>query len=788
MVYQRICLRCMKEKENSSDICPYCGRNPADYQVRSYVLQPFTVLHGKYLIGEVLGAGGFGITYVALDMALERRVAVKEFYLQGSMYRQSTSSSVVTALNSDQYHEKMLEINRVKFEEEAKTLAQLEHLPGIVGVFEYFKENNTSYIVLEYLDGVTLKEQVRRQGGRIPFPRVMERLQPVMNSLAVLHDRKLLHRDISPDNIMVMKDGGMTLFDFGGAKQLRENEEQHSIMVMKKAGYTPIEQYSNREQGPWTDEYALAATMYYCITGIVPVESIERNFEKDMLKRPSELGVDIPPGQEAVLMKAMSIRPEDRFPDVREFQRALLTGVLQEPPKKHVSETRRPIEPPPAEEEEGGLSAKTSILLIILGLAAGVLIAAMITLFLSGGTGAIGKKKDSAPEKPAVSSVPAAEPEKPAVSLSPEPESERPAVSSVPAAESEKPAVSSAPAAESEKPAASSAPAAESEKPAASSAPAAESEKPAAASSTAQPVTSTPKPEKEKIIPDFLPWSDSGQTDRAIIWHDEVLEQRIREKFEITGRDVMLSDLWEEERIWVNGKDANTEPKITDISDLAVLQNLKELNLNYNSIGDLTPLANLKNLEWLTVNTNQVSDISPLAGLDKIETIDLSNNTVSDFSALGEMEALARVTVYNTGITDADFGSFLDLLKKEQVTKLDLGGNQITEFGRLAEFPKLEKAALWDSHIDDAKLRQLVDVVKGLPAFDQFALKGNQITDVTPLAELPNLRVINLNNNQIRDISPLGSLQHLEELRIANNQITDFSPVENKGIKTLQLN
>ncbi len=323
MDYQKLCMHCMREKANAGDPCPFCGRRPSDYQMRSHVLPPFTILNGKYLVGEVLGAGGFGITYIALDMLLERVVAIKEFFLQGSMSRDGRSSSYVTVTGGDPYHEDLIRVTRAKFEDEAKTLAKLEKLPGIVYVIEYFMENDTSYIVLEYLDGTTLKDYVKQKGGRISFREVCEKLSPVMDSLTFLHARNILHRDISPDNIMVMRDGGMKLYDFGGAKQFSEDDDHRSVLVMKKAGYTPIEQYSNQEFGPWTDEYALAATMYYCITGKPPVEAIMRGYEEDCLEKPSSLGADLSEAEEAVLLKAMAVRPSRRYPGIPEFKQAL---------------------------------------------------------------------------------------------------------------------------------------------------------------------------------------------------------------------------------------------------------------------------------------------------------------------------------------------------------------------------------------------------------------------------------------------------------------------------------
>lgn len=313
----------MHEKQRAQDVCPNCGFNPATYKWPSYALEPYTILNGKYLIGRVLGAGGFGITYIAYDMMLECTRAIKEFFLQGSMYRMSSESTGVSVVNGSFPQEQMYKVNREKFIQEARLLAKLDHLPGIVGVYDFFNENDTSYMVLEYLEGMTLKDYVKSRGGRLDYQEVLEKIHPVIKSLQHLHDRGVYHRDISPDNIMVMKDGSLKLFDFGGARVRNANNDNRSVMVMKKSGYTPVEQYVDGEQGPWTDEYAMAATIYYCICGTVPPESVTRTAGEDPLKAPSQLIRGLPDSKETAIMKGLGLRKEDRYPDMYAFEEAL---------------------------------------------------------------------------------------------------------------------------------------------------------------------------------------------------------------------------------------------------------------------------------------------------------------------------------------------------------------------------------------------------------------------------------------------------------------------------------
>lgn len=339
MDYSRLCINCMHEKAGDSHICSHCGFDDRTYVYPPYVLQPFTPLNGKYIIGKMLGSGGFGITYIAMDTALDRVVAIKEFFVQQSMYRHTTVSSDVTVSNLSHSQEKVYEVNRIKFEQEAKTLARLTNMPGIVRVYDFFRENNTSYMVLEYLSGMTLKDYVKKQGGKLSFDEVIQKLTPVMTSLDLLHKTTLasdvsqgkvaeqqtgiIHRDISPDNIMVSDEGKLTLFDFGGAKI---QHEVKSYVVMAKAGYSPIEQLQSTDEiGPWVDVYAMAATIYYCLCGHIPVESTRRAAEeKDPLVRPSKEGVVITSKQEQVLLKGLALNYKDRYRSMAEFRNALL--------------------------------------------------------------------------------------------------------------------------------------------------------------------------------------------------------------------------------------------------------------------------------------------------------------------------------------------------------------------------------------------------------------------------------------------------------------------------------
>ena len=314
MDFKNICINCMKEKAEGESVCQHCGFDSQTYVIPQYVLPPYTIL---------------GITYMALDLMLEHPVAIKEYFIQNIMYRNVTESSHVTIACSDIPKEKIYKISREKFENEAKTLASLSDLPGIVRVLDFFTEFNTAYIVMEYLSGMTLKEYVKEQGGKLSVKETREKLNPIMTSLQYVHDRNIIHRDISPDNMKVLDKGigigTVKLFDFGGAGQeIRSEDDPKSAIVLKKDGYTPIEQIAGASnQGAWTDVYAMAATIYFCICGQPPLSANARVAEPDKFKTPTQLGVPIGKKVEEVLLKGMTIQTGERYQTMKEFQDAL---------------------------------------------------------------------------------------------------------------------------------------------------------------------------------------------------------------------------------------------------------------------------------------------------------------------------------------------------------------------------------------------------------------------------------------------------------------------------------
>ena len=320
----------MQEK-GDAEVCPYCGYREGTPPLAPHYLRPGTVLAGKYLVGRGLGHGGFGTTYIARDQVLGIKLAIKEYLPQDCASR-APGSNMVVPFSGD--GAKRFADGLESFLQEARTLARFDGSPNIVGVRDFFTENGTAYLVMNYLEGITLKQYLVRSGGKpVPFEKMLGILLPVMDALRTVHAAGLLHRDVSPDNIFLTTSGQVTLIDFGAARQSMnlnvQNVQQQSVSVILKPGYAPEEQYrSHGRQGPWTDIYALGATMYRTLTGRIPPEALDR-LENDTLVPPSKLGIRIPAYAEAAILRAMAVHAENRFQTVDEFRAALLKGAQQ---------------------------------------------------------------------------------------------------------------------------------------------------------------------------------------------------------------------------------------------------------------------------------------------------------------------------------------------------------------------------------------------------------------------------------------------------------------------------
>ena len=310
-----------------------------------YCLRKGTRLIGRYTIEGVLGQGGFGITYLGMDELHKKKVAIKEFFPQGIVTRniEYEDTVTVTLVGEKENYDK----GKERFLKEAQTMAMFSKDKGIVKALDFFEINNTAYIVMEYLEGVTLKQYLR-ENKRIAAEDLVELLVPLIEALDEIHSQGLIHRDISPDNIMVLPDGRIKLMDFGAARDYTEFGEK-SLSIVLKPGYAPPEQYQTHGvQGPWTDIYALCATMYKCITGENPPDAIDRLVD-DHLKKISAFGFTVSPQIEEAIIKGMSVAAKDRYQNVGDFCEDLYGGY-EERSVSEAEESQSQVETETAEQ------------------------------------------------------------------------------------------------------------------------------------------------------------------------------------------------------------------------------------------------------------------------------------------------------------------------------------------------------------------------------------------------------------------------------------------------------
>ncbi len=335
---ERRCLNCFRTfnlisgYEAEVHKCPYCGFVELTEPKEPYHLKPGVVLQNRYIIGTVLGYGGFGITYKAWDNVLGNIIAIKEYYPTGLVQRIPGEKSVIVYEGS---RKKEYLSGLERFLDEARNMAKFSNNKNIVHVENFFEENNTAYLVMEYLDGMSLKEYLKQENGKIDTNTAIEIISAIADALNEMHHENVIHRDVSPDNIFLCTEGRIKLIDFGAAR-FSNTEEEVTRSIILKPGYAPPEQYQSKsKQGPWTDIYALSATLYRCIVGSLPDESVNRIIEDEVLA-PKEIDAEIPEYISNTIMKGMALNYELRFQNIDEFKKALgnQTKVLE--PKKEL--------------------------------------------------------------------------------------------------------------------------------------------------------------------------------------------------------------------------------------------------------------------------------------------------------------------------------------------------------------------------------------------------------------------------------------------------------------------
>ena len=311
----RLCMHCMQEVIYNN-FCGSCGNPPLHKQIVPNALPLRTILNGRYLTGKVLGAGGFGITYLGYDLQANKRIAIKEFMPSGLAKRTAGQTMMQSIQEGKAFSE-----SKQRFLEEARTIYQYRQNPNILQVYSLFEENGTAYYAMEFLEGMDLKHLLLERGGKVSWQELKPIVLQVIDALQPLHNNGVVHRDISPDNIYISPYGKVTLIDFGASRQF---VAQKQMTVILKRKYAPIEQYEMKgKQGPWTDIYALAATIYHALTGCLPPEATQRAY-RDEIKSFRQCGILLDINVEQAIYKALKVEKEYRYQNVVAFRNNLL--------------------------------------------------------------------------------------------------------------------------------------------------------------------------------------------------------------------------------------------------------------------------------------------------------------------------------------------------------------------------------------------------------------------------------------------------------------------------------
>ncbi|MEY8431754.1 serine/threonine-protein kinase [Lachnospiraceae bacterium 48-42] len=325
-----LCMGCMAELPQPYARCPRCGFETRNYRRPQNSLPLYEIVNGKYLIGRVIGIGGFGITYIGWDFYQSKKVCIKEYFPRAVAARNTHADTYSEQISVSVQYSMMYTKNPSRAQhayveglktyiEEAKTLSRFYLMPGIVSVRDFFYGNNTAYIVMEYIDGIDMKRYAKARGGRLSPGELFPILRDVLKALDEVNRAGIIHRDISPDNIMLTRDYKAKLIDFGAARDFAVRNGP----VLLKHGYAPIEQYyRDGKQGPWTDVYSMCASIYYLLTGVRIPDAGERQ-KQDTLQGLQAMGVPVSEEQDRAVMKGLHIEAEERYPAVAALYRDL---------------------------------------------------------------------------------------------------------------------------------------------------------------------------------------------------------------------------------------------------------------------------------------------------------------------------------------------------------------------------------------------------------------------------------------------------------------------------------
>lgn len=670
-----------------------------------------SILAGKFVIGQLIGQGGFGNTYRAYDMKRDEIVAIKEFYPISFAQRSENGFTVaVTSRENTAAFKSGIE----KFYNEAKLVSRFNGNPNIVSVYEFFYENNTAYFSMEFLNGISLKSYIDRKGTLSP-EQALYVLTEVSNALMIAHSADVLHRDISPDNIMLCEGGGLKLIDFGAARQVAANNPK-SLSVILKEGFAPLEQYRKKgNQGPWTDIYSLGATIYYSLTGECMEDPMSR-LEDDAEFRSNKFGIEEQLWR--VISRAVNLKIADRYQNAFELKEDIAKILYK--PSPIIVEIKKPALPqatvPAAEVTGSAQSASAGTeksrfsakFMAICGAAALAVIAGIVIAVgaVSGGgedeiVDAGVQVEESVSEQTTTAKPPKERNTEKVTTAAettvPEPsrdeETERPTTTSTtprvkkPSPKTELAAVETS----------------------------------APADTTATVTTTTAKKTETET---------TAGTTTVKVTEPPVDESKVKigEKYydidakvlNLSGQGLKNSDLKNVKKMTNLSEIIVSNNDLTDLSVLSGITSLEKITFHNNKVKDISFLKNLKNIKVVGADRNGISDLSPLSGLTKLEEFWAYGNNFTDISPLKNCKKLTHVNIGGSSIEDVSplaNGQSLDVLNLSYNTVRDLDG-YIASFGGIVLNPGAE---LYISYCDPALTEEeIVEIVYSIYCDDTF--------------------------------------------------------------------
>ena len=714
-VTEQICYNCFKErpdvqeKPEGKGPCPYCGfdlrQNQEEYPT---ALKAGTFLNQRYLIGRVLGQGGFGITYLAWDESLEAKVAVKE-YMPGEL-ADRTEGRMVHVISGGRQEE--FAYGQERFREEARILAKFMGQPGIAGVTDYFDENGTSYFVMDYIEGISFKTYIAGAGGKVSVQEALDVMVPVMRALTAVHAEGLIHRDVTPDNIYITKDGNVKLLDFGSARYSL-GDKSKSLDVILKVGYAPKEQYIRRGcQGPYTDVYSCAACLYAAITGYLPPESLER-LDEDTLVPPSQAGVEIPLYLERVILKGLAVQPEDRFQTAGEFLKALENQRAVEQPEVGMAQQV---------SQEAAPSGKKKPIPLWAGGAAAVLAAVVfIGLFLGGRReepfdgGATSQGQSVLTENPGT-------PPGEMVNIG-----GRDYSTSLTSLDLRELGLGDEELQGLEK-----------------------------------MTNLTELDLRGNEMTDLTPLSGMENLEELRLSGDIEGNQEISDLSPLMG----LSHLKVLHLPAANIEDLSPLSGLTQLEDLALIDPSSDRGL----VEDITPLSSLVNLKELYLKVGVISDLTPLSGMTKLESLRIrGENYVTDYSPLSGMKDLKELEMPENQFHQAvDISPFSGLTSLESL-RMGCNVRDLEPLRGLSSLKSLRLTGRTSGSGDD--IFSTLEPLSSLTGLVELELQSDVISDLSPLAGLTNLKSLDLTVPQATDLSPLLGLPNLEKAEVNGEKV-----------------